>query len=140
MEIWDISVPSQFRPSENSSEFSKSVENLKRPQVIKHFSSSDLDFYNIRQQSAPCLRCLQLDENHVYIVEEDHRWLVGEEASLFAPRLHKVKTIGIPFASGPSWVNECSAGGDANVSFCERSTDIRCKAIYLGISRNPANY
>jgi hypothetical protein len=75
------------------------------------------------------LRCLELDGNHVYFIEEDHRWLVGQQASHNLPRLHKVKSVGVPFAVGPRWEDECGADGDVNLSFCERVTDSRHPSI-----------
>jgi hypothetical protein len=103
-----------------------------------------LDFYKIRQRSTPEIRNLDLDCNHVYVIEEDHRWLVGQEASHHLPRLHKVKTTGIPFGEGPRWEDDCGADGDINLSFCERASDIRSPAIapcwrheVSYISRNP---
>jgi hypothetical protein len=126
--IWDISSLSPYRPSEDPTGENKPDEAHRGPKVIKRLSFSDLDFYRIRQRSTPTLRSLDLDDNHVYFVEEDHRWLVGQEASHNLPRLHKVKTTGIPFAVGPRLVDECSADGDKNLSFCERNMSVRCKS------------
>jgi hypothetical protein len=123
--IWDISVPSEYRPSQDPTGKGKPPEDSEGPRVIRRLSFADLDFYKIRQRSTPVIRGLELDENHVYIVEEDHRWLVGQQANHVLPRLHKVKSIGIPFASGPRWQDECGADGDANLSFCERASDLR---------------
>ena len=68
---------------------------------------------------------VELDENHVYVIEEDHRWIVGQQAGHALPRLHKVKTIGIPFVTGPMWVDSCGADGDTSMSFCQRASDSR---------------
>lgn len=97
--------------------------------MIKRLSFADLDFYSIRQRSTPVIRNLELDEHHVYVIEEDHRWLVGQQASHTLPRLHKVKSNGIPFGAGPRWEDECGAGGDVNMSFCERSSCDRSPGI-----------
>ncbi|KAE8447632.1 hypothetical protein EG329_010603 [Mollisiaceae sp. DMI_Dod_QoI] len=121
--VWDISSASDYRPSEDPS--GKSKPEGEGPSVIRRFSFADLDFYKIRQRSTPILRGLELDENHVYVLEEDHRWLVGQQASHTPPRLHMVKTIGIPFSAGPCWKDECGANGDVNLSFCERVSDVR---------------
>ncbi|RDW64765.1 hypothetical protein BP6252_10416 [Coleophoma cylindrospora] len=123
--IWDISSPSPYQPSEDTTGKNKPSETAEGPRVLKRFSFADLDFYKIRQRASPTLRELRLDENHVYFVEEDHRWLVGEQSSPSLPRLHKVKTVGIPFAAGPRWEDECGADGDMNLSFCERGIDSR---------------
>jgi len=123
--VWDISSPSEYRPSEDSTGSMKPNEDSEGARVIRRLSFADLDFYKIRQRSTPTLRGLDLDENHVYIIEEDHRWLVGQQAGHNLPRLHKVKSTGIPFAAGPRWEDECGADGDVNLSFCERRSDER---------------
>jgi hypothetical protein len=110
--IWDISSPSSYHPSEDPTDKGRPEDLQIGARVIRRFSFADLDFYKIRQRSAPVLRGLELDENHVYIVEEDHRWIVGHQASHTLPRLHKVKTTGIPFTPGPRWEDECGADGE----------------------------
>jgi hypothetical protein len=141
--IWDISEGSRYRPSEDPTGKAKPLTE-EGPRVIRRLSFADLDFYKIRQRSTPEIRNLDLDCNHVYVIEEDHRWLVGQEASHHLPRLHKVKTTGIPFGEGPRWEDDCGADGDINLSFCERASDIRSPAIapcwrheVSYISRNP---
>ena len=123
--IWDISSPSSYRSSEDPSGRSKPDEDREGARVIRRFSFADLDFYKIRQWATPVLRSLELDENHIYVLEEDHRWIVGQQAGHMLPRLHKVKTTGIPFYEGPRWEDECGADGDVDLSFCERAPDGR---------------
>ena len=123
LEIWDISSPSSYVPPKAPSVDAKLADKNQGPKVIRHLSSSDLSFYNIRQKSTPIIRSLELDESHVYFVEEDHRWLVGPQASHNLPRLHKVKSTGIPLFIGPRWEDECGADGDLDLSFCERNTE-----------------
>jgi len=123
--IWDISSPSSYRPSQDPTGKAKPDDEKEGCRLLRRLSFSDLDFYNIRQRSTPRLRCLRLDENHVYVEEEDHRWLVGQQAGHNLPRLHKVKSIGIPFAEGPRWQDECGADGDYDLSFCQKVTDRR---------------
>ncbi len=127
--IWDISSPSPYRPFQDPTSKDKPDENLEGPRAIRRFSFADLDFYKIRQRSTPSLHRLELDENHVYVIEEDHCWLIGQQAGHVLPRLHMVKTIGIPFSSGPRWEDECRANGDLNHSFCARASDIRGPGI-----------
>jgi hypothetical protein len=121
--VWDITSPSSYRPSQDPTGKAKPSEDYTGPRVIRRFSFSDLAFYRVRQRSSPTLRSLELDENHVYVVQEDHRWIVGQEESQAPPRLHKVKSTGIPFTSGPCWEDECGADGDVNLSFCQRDTE-----------------
>ena len=123
--VWDISSPSNYRPSEDPTGRGNYITDSGGPKVIRRFSFADMDFYRIRQRSTPTLRALELDENHVYFIEEDHRWLVGPEAAHNHARLHKVKSVGIPFAAGPYWIDECGANGDVNISYCERDLNNR---------------
>ncbi|KAI9053662.1 hypothetical protein LZ554_002616 [Drepanopeziza brunnea f. sp. 'monogermtubi'] len=67
--IWDISSPSSYKPSEDPSGTLKPDEDAEGPRSVRRFSFAHLDFYKIRQRSTPILRCLELDENHVYIIE-----------------------------------------------------------------------
>jgi hypothetical protein len=123
--VWDISSPSPYRPSLDPSGKKKPDDSFEGPRVVRRFSFTDLDFYRIRQRSTPVLRGLELDENHVYVIEEDHRCIVGQQAGHNLPRLHSVKIIGIPFAMGPMWVDSCGADGDTSTSFCQRVSDAR---------------
>ncbi|EPE29203.1 hypothetical protein GLAREA_00363 [Glarea lozoyensis ATCC 20868] len=123
--VWDIRSPSSYRPSQDPTGKAKPNEHHTGPRVIRRFSFSDLAFYRVRQRSCPTLRCLELDENHVYVIQEDHRWVVGQEESESHPRLHKVKSTGIPFSVGPFWEDECGADGDVNLSFCQRNPESR---------------
>lgn len=122
---------------------------LTGPQVIRHMSWSELDFYGLRQRGTPMIRSLALDDRNLYVVEEEHRWAVGEHSSLSLPRNHLVRCTGIPIipdtvatplaskysppkpierilktswppVQGPMWKDECGADGDANSSFCRR--------------------
>jgi len=127
--IWDISSASKYRPSEDPTGKMKPSDEDEGARVIRRLSFAELDFFGIRQRSTPTLRGLEIDEGHLYVVEEDHRWLVGPQASHALPRLHKVVPIGIPFFAGPRWLDECGADGDVNLSFCERATDSRHPAI-----------
>jgi hypothetical protein len=144
--VWDISSPSSYRPSEDPTREHKPDDSLEGARVIMRLSFSGLDFYQIRQRATPVLKGLELDENHVYVIEENHRWIVGQQASYTLPRLHEVKTIGIPFTVGPrvcifsehlfpdgvitnceisQWEDNCGIDGDVSLSFCERTSNIR---------------
>lgn len=93
--IWDISSPSAYLPSEDPTGKLKPNDDVEGAKLIRRFSFNDLEFYDVRQRSTPTLRCLELDENHLYFIEEDHRWLVGPQASHVLPRLHKVVSVGM---------------------------------------------
>lgn len=72
--IWDITVPSSYRPSEDTSGKHRLDQALTGPRFVRRLSLAELDFYGIRQRSTPTLRELALDEQHVYVISEDHRW------------------------------------------------------------------
>ncbi|KAL5320586.1 hypothetical protein ACEPPN_011396 [Leptodophora sp. 'Broadleaf-Isolate-01'] len=127
--IWDISSPSAYKPSGDPAGKTKPSDVTEGAHVIRRFSFSDLDFYRIRQSWDPILRCLELDEGHVYVITESHRWIVGQQASNDLPPLHHVKTTGIPFSVGPAREDECGANGDTDISFCDNESDIRSPNI-----------
>lgn len=122
--VWDITSPSSYRPSQDPT----GEHNLKTeagPKVIKRLSFADLDFYNIRQRDTPTLHRVELDAHNIYIIEENHRWMSGNQANLTVPRLHKVKTTCIPFHDGPRWESCCRVDGDSSMSFCTKSSNVR---------------
>lgn len=123
--VWDISSPSSYRPSEDSTGSNKPDDSIEGPNVIMRLSFSDLDFYEIRQRDLPTFTGLKLDENHVYFVTEDHRWIAGDQASDMPPLQHEVKTAGIPFTGGPRWETSCDMEGDDNLSYCRQSSEAR---------------
>ncbi|KAK3341608.1 hypothetical protein B0T25DRAFT_347264 [Lasiosphaeria hispida] len=115
------------------------------PQVIRRMAWRELDFYGLRQRATPRLRNLTLDDQNLYVVEEEHRWSDGQHSSLSPPRVHLVRCTGIPIVPtpaskqeaftndhqslssiingpvfGPIWVDACGADGDINMSFCRR--------------------
>jgi hypothetical protein len=66
------------------------------PQVIRRMAWRELDFYGLRQRATPQLRCLALDNRNLYVIEEEHRWADGQHSSLSPPRVHRVRSTGIP--------------------------------------------
>lgn len=129
--IWDISSPTS------------------PPRIIRRMTWPTLAFYGVRQRSTPKLRCLGLDHRNLYFVEEEHRWAQGGHSSLSPPRVHLVRSTGVPVipgpveqpgdgsggpgqeddrgpveeeqvVEGPCWLDQCGANGDVNLSFCSR--------------------
>ncbi|KAI2466362.1 hypothetical protein F4781DRAFT_405907 [Annulohypoxylon bovei var. microspora] len=122
--IWDISKPSAYRPSLDPPGAKKPAPDSSEqgPTVVNKFSTLDLDFMNLRQGGTPSFREILLDDANVYVHEEDHRWLVGQQASETQPRHHRVRCTGIPFSgTGPLWFDECCADGNIFMSFCPRA-------------------
>ncbi|AEO70417.1 f4287954-6673-4200-ae0c-b93129e60dc2 [Thermothielavioides terrestris] len=72
------------------------------PQVIRRMDWRELDFYGLRQRSTPQLRGLALDDRNLYVIEEEHRWADGQHSSLSPPRVHLVRSTGIPIIPTPS--------------------------------------
>lgn len=119
--VWDISFPSQYRPSTDPTGSLRSDSDL-GPHVIQRLNWRDLAFLGLRQGDTPSLREILLDDCNVYIHEEQHRWLAGPQSSLHPPRHHLVRCTGIPMTGvGPTWFDECCADGDVNLSFCPRA-------------------
>ncbi|KAK4236906.1 hypothetical protein C8A03DRAFT_35178 [Achaetomium macrosporum] len=118
------------------------------PQVIRRMAWRELDFYGLRQRATPQLRCLALDDRNLYVIEEEHRWAEGQHSSLNPPRVHLVRSTGIPIVPasaiestpaalstivdgpvyGPIWVDTCGANGDVNMNFCPRVADANSAA------------
>ncbi|TQV97150.1 F-box domain-containing protein [Cordyceps javanica] len=106
------------------------------PRIMMQLTSPQLDHWGVRQRGTPTLRSLGLDDRtwdpsagaargHVFVVEEEHRWSAGPHSSPTPPRLHHVKTTGIPLAgAGPRWVDECGKvrSGASPMQFCWRGT------------------
>ncbi|KAM3428590.1 hypothetical protein MY4824_008738 [Beauveria thailandica] len=107
------------------------------PHMVAQLADPQLDHWGVRQRGTPTLRCLRLDDctwdpatrtavGHVFFVEEEHRWSAGPHSSATPPRLHHVKTTGIPLTGGPRWVDECGKvqpGDDVSrMQFCWRGT------------------
>ncbi|KAK4181588.1 hypothetical protein QBC36DRAFT_65989 [Triangularia setosa] len=107
------------------------------PVVIRRIAWSQLDFYDLRQRATPQLRNLSLDDRNLYFIEEEHRWADGQHSSLSPPRVHLVRSTGIPIIPsgcrrpspqqqqqsvvyGPIYLDSCGADGDVNMSFCRR--------------------
>lgn len=120
---------------------------LEPPRIIAQLTDAQLDHWGVRQSGTPSLRGLRLDDctrdpfgdfpcGHVFFVEEEHRWSAGPHSSPTPPRLHHVKTTGIPLgaAAGPRWVDECgkvrpdeesngaSDRGSSRMPFCWRDS------------------
>ena len=132
--IWDISEHSPYRPSEDPTGKGKpSID--EGPRVLRRLSFADLDFYEVRQKLTPILRNLELDESHVYVVEEDHPQLQGQQTEWQYPRLHEVKSVGIPFGVGPRWEHGCVGHDPFNIKPCKRWDSDRG---FLAMERSPA--
>lgn len=106
------------------------------PFVIRRIAWPQLDFYGLRQRATPQLRNLSLDGKNLYFIEEEHRWADGQHSSLSPPRVHLVRSTGIPIipfddqddssqgqghvVQGPVFLDSCGADGDVNMNFCRR--------------------
>jgi hypothetical protein len=137
--IWEIGEPSSHRPSLDHAEQSKPPAN--GPRIARRLTNTQLDHLGVRQHDTPSLRSLQLDDctwdekeqspcGQVFFVQEEHRWSTGPHSTQLPPRLHHVKTTGIPLCGeGPRWVDECgSAGGNSSqMGFCWRGEERRRK-------------
>ncbi|KAG8169985.1 hypothetical protein KVR01_000730 [Diaporthe batatas] len=134
--VWDISARGQ-------------------PRTIRRITWDTLAFYGVRQGSTPTLRSLGMDETNLYFIEEEHRWAEGGHSSLVPPRVHLVRSTGIPVVVpepepngtgsahaghddaaargdgaeiiiyGPRWVDQCGTNTDVSMPFCTRRNDAR---------------
>lgn len=129
--VWDISAPGQ-------------------PRTIRRITWDTLAFYGVRQGATPTLRSLGMDERNLYFAEEEHRWAEGGHSSLVPPRVHLVRSTGIPIVvpeaettctgtagqtaagdgaevviQGPRWVDQCGTNTDVRMPFCTRTNEAR---------------
>ncbi|POS73673.1 F-box domain-containing protein [Diaporthe helianthi] len=125
--VWDISARDQ-------------------PRTIRRITWDTLAFYGVRQGSTPTLRSLGMDERNLYFIDEEHRWAEGGHSSLVPPRVHLVRSTGIPVVvpepaaaaaapargdgaeiviHGPRWVDQCGTNTDVSMPFCTRTQDAR---------------
>ncbi|KAL2257077.1 hypothetical protein VTK26DRAFT_690 [Humicola hyalothermophila] len=72
------------------------------PRVVRRMAWRELDFYGLRQRATPQLRNLALDDRNLYFIEEEHRWAAGQHSSLNPPRVHLVRSTGIPIVPAPA--------------------------------------
>lgn len=122
--VWDISAAGQ-------------------PRTIRRITWDTLAFYGVRQGATPTLRSLGMDERNLYFAEEEHRWAEGGHSSLVPPRVHLVRSTGIPIVvpgtagqdtvgdgaevviQGPRWVDQCGTNTDVRMPFCTRTNEAR---------------
>lgn len=71
------------------------------PKIVRRLWQTRLDVYEVRQWRTPTLRSLGMDERNLYFVEEEHRWAQGSHSSVSLPRVHMVRSTGIPLIPGP---------------------------------------
>ncbi|KAL7937773.1 hypothetical protein V8C35DRAFT_293532 [Trichoderma chlorosporum] len=127
--VWEFGSPSTYRPSQDPSE-TANPDDASGPRIIRSMTNGQLREWAIRQSDTPALRVMALDDctwdavrgsacGHVFFTEEEHRWSAGPHSSSSPPRLHRVKTTGIPLiGEGPRWVDDCGGGGGVNLPFC----------------------
>ncbi|PGH06867.1 hypothetical protein GX51_02112 [Blastomyces parvus] len=100
--VWDISEPSDYRPSNDPSGLHKPSSS--GPFVVAKFSFRDLDFYSVRQRGAPKMIRLDIDsETNVLDITES----ISPERQIELINTHwfpDVQVTSIPFLShGPIW-------------------------------------
>lgn len=114
------------------------------PRTIRRITWDTLAFYGVRQGATPTLRSLGMDGRNLYFAEEEHRWAEGGHSSLAPPRVHLVRSTGIPIVvpeeestgtgtgdgaevviQGPRWVDQCGTNTDVRMPFCTRTNESR---------------
>lgn len=141
--IWDLGKPSPYLPSLDPGE-SKRPDDDVGPRIVRKLVNGQLDAWGIRQHDTPSLRGLALDEGtwdvhscsssgHVFFIEEEHRWSAGPHTRQTTPRLHHVKSTGVPLiGDGPRWVDECGGSNGTTMNFCWRGAFRRAYSSLSG--------
>ncbi|GKT42102.1 uncharacterized protein ColSpa_02283 [Colletotrichum spaethianum] len=136
--VWSLNGPSPYKPSLDPSSSNRPPSDP-GPDVVLRLTNRELDHWDVRQLNTPRLMRLALDtvehgdeetrrvSGHIFIQEEDHLWSSGPHASENPPARHTVRSVGIPLSgTGPRWVHECGADGDAERSFCPAARSRPC--------------
>lgn len=129
--VWDIGMPSPYRPSLDPGGKLQPADGV-GPRIVLRLVNHELDSWGMRQGEFPSLRGLAFDRctkdtdgkicGHVFFLSEEHCWAAGGHSNPIPPRLHQVRTTGIPLTGiGPAWVDDCGSDGDVNMSFCWRA-------------------
>ncbi|RWA05530.1 hypothetical protein EKO27_g9573 [Xylaria grammica] len=111
--IHDLGFPkiedaSPYRPSEDPLGINRPGPWQPQPRVVKRFGEDELGFFDIRQGKRPIFREILLDEETIYIHEEDHTWDLGRGWPENRNSNHLVRATGIPLSGvGPRWVDIC---------------------------------
>jgi hypothetical protein len=108
--VWDISDPSEYRPSDDPSGHKKPFSG--GPEHIVRLGFRELDFYDVRQRDVPSFTDLCLDDGNVYVIETTSVWL--KDLETLKP-IHQTtgwiwgcRAVGIPLRGfGPSCVQYC---------------------------------
>jgi hypothetical protein len=163
--VWELGAPSPYRPtldlptldlmgdnwpSEDGEdgEDEEGKKEKKGPRVIRRLGQEQLAAWGVRQGNTPKLAGLALDAEtrdaatgeacgHIFVHAEDHRWLAGPHSGDNPPRLHSVRSTGIPLVGdGPRWVDDCGSRGnpegdaaqEGRAAMCWRRRDRRLSA------------
>ncbi|KAL1872112.1 hypothetical protein Daus18300_004481 [Diaporthe australafricana] len=87
-----------------------------KPRTVRRMAWDTLAFYGVRQGSTPTLRSLAMDARNLYLADEEHRWAEGGHSSLAPPRVHLVRSTGIPIVPGPPALGGVSSDGSSSSS------------------------
>lgn len=86
------------------------------PRTVRRMAWDALAFYGVRQGSTPTLRSLAMDARNLYIADEEHRWAEGGHSSLAPPRVHLVRSTGIPIVPEPPTPGQPNGGSSSSSS------------------------
>ena len=102
--VWDISQPSDYRPSLDPSGGRKPPTG---PQMVKSLSYKDLDHLNLRQRDHPAMHALGIDDGTIYFHEihaYENSTQIGSPMQADHNDLYWKRIVGIPIVgSGPPW-------------------------------------
>ncbi|KAJ5084869.1 hypothetical protein NUU61_009448 [Penicillium alfredii] len=102
--VWDISMPSSYRPSLDPTGRLREEESDQRPSIVSRFGFRDLEFFSVRQRGCPSIQRLEVtkDGQAVEITENICNWLTDEPPEPFG--LPQTITTSIPLTGhGPHW-------------------------------------
>lgn len=106
LSVWDISVPSSYRPSADPSGKLRPPD-AKGPYIVSRFSFRGMDFLGVRQHATVALMSLHLDSQSLSLTVRENVGVVGQGYFDPAERLWCAKTTTFPFlGQGPRLYRE----------------------------------
>jgi hypothetical protein len=106
LSVWDISTPSEYRPSTDPSGKQR-PEKKAGPYIVSRFSFTQMDFYGIRQHATVSLMSLHLDSQMMSLTVRENAGIAGQGYFDPAERLWCAKTTSFPFSGeGPRLYRE----------------------------------
>ncbi|KAL5365377.1 hypothetical protein BJX96DRAFT_12204 [Aspergillus floccosus] len=105
LSVWDISKPSDYRPSLDPTGRLRSDDGDNGPSIVSRFGFRELGFYSVRQRGLPAVQCLNISDDNLAI-DIVENVCTGPVDRLVGPAewISQVQITSIPIVgNGPTW-------------------------------------